>query len=462
MRAILIIFLTSLAFQAWADFLTPDRIKNDVDFWAKVYREWDTHQAVFYDSKSKAVYDVLDLPIVENELSSARYRKDVEKRLRQISQILKNRSLETPLDPLAEKIEDIVKLNGLWAETDLADRLKVQSGLRRQFEQGLKISGRYADDIHAILKAEKLPQDLMAIVFVESLFNLSTVSHAGAVGPWGIVKETALRSGIHVNNFTDERLDWVLATYAAAQYLKRAKEGLTEWPLVITSYNYGYPGMMRAANTFGKDFEAIFDNHASPIFGYASKSYYAEFLAALDTLKNQETHFPGIKKEHRLTYDTVQVQRPVDVLDLKSHSIIKEEDLKKLNPALTKRTLHGQEVLPANYALRIPKGQSGRFYQDLKKINTQERQKASSKISVKYRAKANQTLSSIARLFGVSEDYLSKKMNKPLNYKPKGVVLIRSEAHNYSNLLELNKNILNNISSGQQLEKPAEIGVAER
>lgn len=454
----LCIFLLSAS--AWAQeiFEIPDRIKNDVDFWAKVYREWDTHQVVFYDSKTKVVYDVLDLPVVNNELSASKFRKEVDARYKLIESALS----QTMNDEDPKSLVATLKVNGLLGEPDLKQRLKAQSGLRRQFEYGLRVSGRYMDDMKAILKSQGLPEDLLAIVFLESLFNLSAVSHAGASGPWGIMRETAIRSGIHVNNFTDERRDWVVATWGAAQFLKRAKEGLTEWPLAITAYNYGYAGMMRAANNFGKDFEAILDNHTSPIFGYASKSYYAEFLAARDTLHNQDKYFPNLKKDARCRYDTVELQRPVEVLDLISLGVFKKDDFKSLNPALTERTVNGHEVLPANYALRIPHGKSGVFYKQIKKIDTNKRSKASAKVSVKHKARPNETLLSIARKFGIFEEYLSKKLNKPLDYKPKGTVLIRSESHKFLPLTELNQNILGDLSPGQPLEKPAEIRATKK
>lgn len=435
----LFIAMFGLALSTWAneDFLIPNLIRHDMDFWAKVYREWDIHQAIFYDAKTKVIYDVLDLPTVANELSIYRYKKDVEKRLKAIKDILKNINSKKD-DPLVITL----KKHGIAEEQDLLDRLKVQSGLRSQFEQGLMISGRYMDDIKAILTWQKLPEDLMAMIFVESLFNLSSVSHAGAVGPWGIVKETALRSGIHVNNFTDERLDWVMATYGAAQFINRAKEGLLEWPLVITAYNYGYPGMMRAAGVYGHDFEAIIKNHVSPIFGYASKSYYAEFLAALDTIKHQDKYFPHIKKEARLVYDTVKVDKSIEVNDLLSLGVLSKEEFRKFNPAITNRTLAGHEVLPLGYSFRIPLGKSHDFYHKVKKIDHKKLQHAAQKISIKHKARPKETLLKIAKKYNILPTYLSEKLSKPLDYQPKGMINIRSEAHNFSSLISINNDVL--------------------
>ena len=174
---------------------------------------------------------------------------------------------------------------------DLAKRLRSQSGLRSQFAMGLKNSGRFVDEMKSILRAQGLPEELIALVFVESMF-FPVISSAGAGGQWEIMHETALRLGIFVNKFTDERMDPIISTLAAAQFLKRAKEGLGKWPLAITAYNYGYAGMLRAVNNFGTQNIEIIKKHESPIFGYACKNYYTEFLAALDVYNNREKYFP--------------------------------------------------------------------------------------------------------------------------------------------------------------------------
>jgi membrane-bound lytic murein transglycosylase D len=437
-------------------FVVPECIKNDVEFWAKVYREWENNQVVFYDDKTKFVYNVLNLPEVRNEISSPKYKKDIDKRLNEIADVLKKAKEGFKPDShnlQAVSIYEVLKKHALLHEKDLEKRLRYQNGLRGQFEYGLRNSGRYADDMKAVLKSQDLPEELLAIVFVESLFYLSATSHAGASGPWGFVKETALQSGIHVNNFTDDRLDPVVSTLGAARYLSKAKKGLSEWPLVITAYNYGYSGMMRAVNNLGsRELGVIIDNHDSPLFGYASKNYYSEFLAALDTLQNQEKYFPGVKKESRWEYEIVRVLRSVETTDMISVNAIRHHDLTTLNPGLTKRTIAGHEVIPPEYALRVPKGKSNHFYSQLKKILSSKRNKAGLKVSTKHRARGKETLYAIAKRFGVSPDFLSKKMGKPLNYQPKGTVLIRSQTHLFSPLDEINRGMLSAFASHENVK----------
>lgn len=443
-KALLLVYLLAVTAQASEEFVVPERIKNNVDFWSRVYRDWDSNQVVFYDEKDpRVVYHVMSLPKVANEISSPKYKKDVQNRFNEIADILKQVESQRTVEitgELAANVLDVLKRNSWLSEQDLAKRLRYQNGLRSQFEYGLRTSGRYADDMKAVLRAQGLPEGLIALVFVESLFYLSANSHAGASGPWGFVKETGLNSGIHVNNFVDERLDPVVATWGASQFLKKAKAGLLEWPLAITAYNYGYAGMLRAVSNLGtRDFNVIVDQHESPIFGYASKNYYAEFLAALEIYENYEKYFPGLVKEPRWEYELVQVARPVGPTDLVSTKAINIDDLIRLNPSLTSRTVGGHEVIPPDYALRVPKGRAKHFYDRLKKVPGTTRKAAELKISSKIVARGKETLYKIAKRLGISANFLSEKMGKPLDYQPKGAINIRSQAHLFSPLLEINK-----------------------
>ncbi|MCA9508301.1 MAG: lytic transglycosylase domain-containing protein [Myxococcales bacterium] len=426
-------------------FALPESLRVGVDFWIKIYAHYDSHQAVFYDTQTYTIYDVLDLPKISKEISSPKYKDDVKKHYTKIAdalEMLTSKSRSNTLDPLQKKLDVIIKKNKLENIADLSARLRNQNGLKSQFELGLKMSGRYIDEVEALLKSQGLPTDLVALVFVESLWNINAVSHAGASGPWGIVKETARLSGIHVNRFTDERLDPVIATMAAAQYLKKAKEGLGEWPLAITSYNYGYPGMLRAvAGLNTKKIDVIIDQHDSPIFGYASKNYYQEFKAALYIYQNREKYFPNLTKEQPWNYELVQVLRPVSIKALLSSKAVSKDDLREYNPGLTKYTLEGDEVIPGNYTLRIPKGKSKLFYERLKTIPAKKRERAKWKISTKYHAKGHESLEIISKKIGVIPDYIAEKLGESPKYKPKGVINIRSHSYAFTQL----KNIADNI-----------------
>lgn len=439
-------------------FALPDGLKPGVDFWTKIYSFYDSNQVVYYDMVTNVIYSVLDLPRVPNEISSPKYRADVQKKFQEISDditLITSKDAPKNLNPQQQKLAEILKKNDLNNVVDLTKRMRSQSGLKSQFAMGLKMSGRYVDEVKAVLQAQGLPTELVALVFVESLWNLNASSHAGASGPWGIVKETAVRSGIHVNKFTDERLDPVLGTWGAAQFLKKAKEGLGEWPLAITAYNYGYSGMLRAvAGLETKQIDVIIEKHSSPIFGYASKNYYLEFLAALHVYENHEKYFPGLTRDQPWNYELVQVLRPVEVRDLYTSGAISKDQLISFNPGLTKYTIDGHEVIPEQYSLRVPKGTSKIFYDRLKTVPNPKREQAKWKISTKYHAKGNETLDIIARKNGIITEFLTGKLGQPANYKPKGAINIRSYSYAFTQLQKIAENIVATLSPAKIATNP--------
>ena len=84
----------------------------------------------------------------------------------------------------------------------------------------------------------------------------------------------------------DQRLDPMASATGAAKYLSHAYKKLGDWPAAITSYNHGIGGMKRAQNQVGRNFVDIVDNYDGPAFGFASRNYYAQFLAAREIANN--------------------------------------------------------------------------------------------------------------------------------------------------------------------------------
>jgi membrane-bound lytic murein transglycosylase D len=78
---------------------------------------------------------------------------------------------------------------------------------RKYFIDGLSRSGRYQEMIERIFREESLPLDLMYLAQVESLFKTNALSRAQAKGIWQFVTGTAIRYGLKVNRYIDERSD---------------------------------------------------------------------------------------------------------------------------------------------------------------------------------------------------------------------------------------------------------------
>ena len=72
---------------------------------------------------------------------------------------------------------------------------------------------------------------------------------------------------------------------------------MTIEPLAITAYNYGTGGMSHASSEYAGNYDQIIRNYDGAHFGFASKNYYAEFLAALQIHRYEDAYFPGLKYE---------------------------------------------------------------------------------------------------------------------------------------------------------------------
>jgi membrane-bound lytic murein transglycosylase D len=96
----------------------------------------------------------------------------------------------------------------------------------------------------------------------------------------------------------DRRLDPFVSATGAARYLNYAYGKLGNWPSAVTSYNHGIGGMKRAQNQVGTDFTHIVHQYDGPAFGFASRNYYAQFLAAREIASKPERYYSeGISYE---------------------------------------------------------------------------------------------------------------------------------------------------------------------
>jgi membrane-bound lytic murein transglycosylase D len=107
--------------------------------------------------------------------------------------------------------------------------------------------GRYQRQVHAILDEVGVPRDLAFVALVESGFRPdSTNPRSAAGGMWQFMEPTGRVYGLTGAYWSDDRYDYVKATWAAAAYFRDLKVRFGSWEMALAAYNAGYGLVMTA------------------------------------------------------------------------------------------------------------------------------------------------------------------------------------------------------------------------
>ncbi|MGH2897553.1 MAG: lytic transglycosylase domain-containing protein, partial [Solirubrobacteraceae bacterium] len=276
-------------------FPEPEALRPAVAFWMRVYLESSTDGGFLHDARNLGV--VYEIVRFDGERNSRRREAIVDERKAYWKGVLDRLSLGgEPRDQRErEVLRDMEQAVGhppdLRDFRDAKDEMRFQLGQRDKFREGLIRSGAYEAEMRAYFREQNLPEDLAYLPHVESSFNVRAYSKYGAAGVWQFMRGTGRRF-MKVDYVVDERLDPITSTRAAARLLRENYSILGSWPLALTAYNHGAAGMNRAVQKLGTSrIEVIVARYDSPSFGFASRNFYAQFLAARRILKTYESYF---------------------------------------------------------------------------------------------------------------------------------------------------------------------------
>lgn len=381
-------------------FPSPLGLKENVNFWRDVFARYKISEVVFHDEDKLSLrYDVLRLN------QAWRADRGQKNRIRARKKIIKNillalsegRRPSGGHDPLATRISRMFKGRSRSEIRRAAFNVRAQPGLKERFLEGYIRAGRYLPRFLLIFRKHGLPDELTLLPHVESGFRANIYSHAGALGLWQFTRSTG-RLFMRVDGTVDGRRDPFLAAEAAAKLLKRNYEDLKSWPLALTAYNHGARGMRRAVKQVGsKRIDIISKNYKSRTFGFASRNFYAEFLAAVHIHKNIKKYFGKVRQDSRMFFDELHLPGYIRIGALSRRIGVKADLLKKLNPALRTSVIRGRRNVPRGYPLRLPAGDLARvrqaYYQKTQDAPPAEKGDGSKWVLVK----PGDTLGAIAR-----------------------------------------------------------------
>ena len=391
-------------------------IEPNVKFWTKVYSEYSTAQGVLHDSQNlNIIYEVVELKIGAKTINEKRIQKARGKYKTILKKLAQNPFVS---DAEAKRVASLFGKNANRATFQKAiNRIRCQIGQKDSFRYGIIRSGAFMDQIEDIFLSYGLPIDLIYLPHVESSFNLKAYSKFGAAGIWQFVREAGKRF-MTVDYAIDERWDPIRSSEAAAQLLKHSYEKFGNWPLAITAYNHGISGMLSATWTKG-GYEEIFNHYKSKVFGFASRNYYSEFLAAREVAANYEKYFGKITRDTPVETREIVLAGYSSIKDLGEYFGVDMATLRKHNPSLRIPVFRGQKYVPKGYSLRLPSDavQNRMGASTELPWNMYKHHQKSSRI---YRVKTGDNITNIAKMHGikVSDLILANKINS------KGVIYV--------------------------------------
>jgi membrane-bound lytic murein transglycosylase D len=288
---IFLIVSSTLSVSSFAEIpgFPEDGLSDRIEFWEKVFTIYGEDDLIIHDTQRvDLIYAVVDERSRRSGVQSVRNL---------LSEVRSKISNPDQLTTEARRLYDMIEADGVrMAAGDIAvlqGRIHVQRGIKERFRAGIVRSGRYLPYFEEVFEGEGVPVVITLLPLVESSFENEARSYAGAAGIWQFMPATG-RQFMRVSRGRDDRLNPAVATRSAARLLKGNYEALGSWPLAISAYNHGRAGMARARRAHGSDMATIIKNYSSRTFGYASKNFYAEFVAAVNVYNNYEVHFGPI------------------------------------------------------------------------------------------------------------------------------------------------------------------------
>lgn len=393
-------------------FPRPAILAPNVLFWTDAFSRFSEYQSVIHSEVwPEKIYAVLDFreDVVRLGPGGARRlqsktEKAVKRELdRHLKRVHALRDKPDQLTPIELKVYD------LFADSDDPNRFKEavgtfrsQRGLKEKTERAMRVSGQYLPKMEAIFAAEGLPAALTRLPMVESSFNTEAYSKVGAAGMWQFIPSSA-RLYMRLDEAVDDRRDPWTSTQAAARHLKEDYATLGNWPLAVTAYNHGRGGLAAGlAKVKGTTLEDLLEGWEGRRFGFASRNFYAEFLAAVDVERDYRRHFGEIERQSPIEFEIVQIQHYVPYEALRRCAGLSEDEFRTLNPGYRPEVLDGKLYVPPQTSIRVPVGKGQSFMAAYLALGEGERFSQQRFYFVRYKVQRGDTLGAIARRHGVS------------------------------------------------------------
>jgi len=387
-----------------SDFPRPAALEPAIHFWTRVYTQVSTHGGLIHDRDDlDVVYETIHFT---DGMSRRRRIHYVRARKQHYRDLLREIASSSDREDISPEAREVLKK---WPAGVSDARLRTavhnirfQLGQADKFRAGLVRSGAWEPHIRNTLEQMGLPVELSALPYVESSFNPDAYSRVGAAGIWQFTRATGRRY-MRIDHVVDERMDPFKSTLAAARLLEHNYAVTGSWALAITAYNHGLAGIRRAVHEVGsRNIATIIDQYDGRIWGFASRNFYAAFLAAVDVDFHAEKYFGTVDRHGPVVTTTVRLPFYANVDALTDAFDVSRSTLHRLNRGLREPVWDGRKRVPRGFELRLPAGPHRPPTDDLLAQVDRDARYFAQVPDRYHRVRPGEALSTIARRYGVS------------------------------------------------------------
>lgn len=339
-------------------------VGNQVRFWVKIFSIYPSTTVVIHDADNATIVDIIDFekwakakgkkipsPEMRSKITSA-YQKRYEKAL---DRFKKEGRSAVKYGAIEERIYSVFSQKKLALRRLYLGQatLRSQTGLRDEFHRAADRARTLLPAMERIFRQYQVPDRITRLAFVESMFNPDARSRVGASGIWQFMRGTG-RQFLRINRLMDERNSPLKATRAAAKLLSGNYDALGNWPLAITAYNHGRAGIARAMKKLRtEDLTELIHAYDNASFGFASKNFYAEFLAAAQVYDDLQHSYPPVYGNQ---LSSLVLKERFSLNDLVRYTSLSMSIIKKYNLCLNDQayTDYRHHKLPASFELFVP------------------------------------------------------------------------------------------------------------